>query len=208
MVKLNMKSAFKKILYFLLERKIRNNAIVNGRIIINRDSKIIHLNNSIKNNVIFNNNVMFLGKINISNKGKIVIGENTSIRKNCILNCANRIIIGDNVIFADNVIVSDTNHHPVNPEDRLIMIQSGWSTKLWSWDYADSNEVKIGNNVWIGQYSRILKGVVIGDNAIVASNSVVTKDVPANAIAAGNPAKIVKTNIDKENRFFENSFQP
>ena len=57
--------------------------------------------------------------------------------------------------------------------------------------------VKIGKNVWIGQKSRICKGVEIGDNSIVAANSVVTKSVPANCIVAGNPAKIVKTDIDQ-----------
>lgn len=57
--------------------------------------------------------------------------------------------------------------------------------------------IAIGRNCWIGQNARIQKGVTIGDNSIIAANSVVTKDVPANAIAAGNPAKIVKTDIDQ-----------
>ena len=55
----------------------------------------------------------------------------------------------------------------------------------------------IGNYVWVGENSRICKGVTIGDNAIIAANSVVTKDVPANSIAAGNPARIVKTNLEE-----------
>ena len=58
-------------------------------------------------------------------------------------------------------------------------------------------KIKIGNNVWFGQHCTVLKGVTIGDGSIVAANAVVTKDVPANCIVAGNPAKIVKTNIDK-----------
>ena len=53
-------------------------------------------------------------------------------------------------------------------------------------------EVKIGNNVWIGERSMILKGVEIGDGAVVAGASVVTKSVPANTVVAGNPAKIIK----------------
>ena len=53
-------------------------------------------------------------------------------------------------------------------------------------------EVEIGNNVWIGDKATILAGVVIGDNVIVAANSVVTKSVPSNTIVAGSPAKIIK----------------
>ena len=66
-----------------------------------------------------------------------------------------------------------------------------------SWKYSASKPIRIGENVWIGENVRICKGVTIGNNAVIAACSVVTKDVPANAIAAGNPAKIVKTDIDK-----------
>lgn len=51
--------------------------------------------------------------------------------------------------------------------------------------------------MWIGEYVRICKGVTIGDGSVVAANAVVTKDVPPNSIVAGNPAKVVKTDIDK-----------
>lgn len=191
---------FKSLFNLILVKQIKRKAIVKGKILVNRQSRIFHLNGSQKNNIVFEDNVMFFGKINCNNNGKISIGFNTSIRKNCIINCSEDIEIGNNVIFADNIIISDTNHHPVNPEDRLLMIKSGWSTKYWSWNYADSKKIKIGNNVWLGQYSRILKGVKIGDNTIIASNSVVTKDIPSDCIAAGNPAKIVKSNIDMEPR--------
>ena len=53
--------------------------------------------------------------------------------------------------------------------------------------------VKIGNNVWIGAHATILAGVTVGDNAVVAAGAVVTKDVPANAVVGGVPAKIIKT---------------
>ena len=66
-----------------------------------------------------------------------------------------------------------------------------------------SASIYIGRNVWIGEYSRICKGVTIGDNSIVAANSVVTKNVPANCIVAGNPAKIVKKDIESTPRRIE-----
>ena len=68
---------------------------------------------------------------------------------------------------------------------------------LRMWKHSVHAPIIIGENVWIGSHVRICKGVTIGDNSVVAANSVVTKDVPANCIVAGNPAKIVKTEIDK-----------
>ncbi|MBR4155847.1 MAG: hypothetical protein IKU01_03975 [Bacteroidales bacterium] len=65
------------------------------------------------------------------------------------------------------------------------------------WIHSDNKPIVLGENVWVGENVRICKGVTIGDNAVIAACSVVTKDVPANSIAAGNPAKIVKTDIDQ-----------
>ena len=74
-----------------------------------------------------------------------------------------------------------------------------------SWKYSAHAPIVIGRNCWIGENSRICKGVHIGEGAIIAANAVVTKDVPAFSVAAGNPARIVKTNIDKEDRFFSSN---
>ena len=63
--------------------------------------------------------------------------------------------------------------------------------------YSANAPIIIGENVWVGTNVRIQKGVTIGNNSIIAAHSVVTHDVPPNSIAAGNPARIVKTDIDK-----------
>ena len=173
-------------------KALKRKANIGADFVFNRNSSIISEN---MNDIQINNNVMMFGSLISSNSGKIKIGEFTNIRTGCKIFCAKQIDIADNVIFADNVIISDTNHHPINPDDRLKMIASGWSSDLWNWEHASSSPIKIATNVWLGQYSRVLKGVTIGENSIVASNSVVTKDVPPNTIVAGNPAVVVKTNI-------------
>lgn len=123
----------------------------------------------------------------------VKIGDYTTIRGNSVIGAAKSIKIGDYVIISNNVTIYDNNNHPTSPEKRLEMCKSGFYSELWDWKYADKAPVKIGNNVWIGEKSTILKGVTIGEGAIVASHAVVTKDVPPYSIVAGNPAKVVKS---------------
>jgi len=90
------------------------------------------------------------------------------------------ISIGKNFISAPDVWIVDNDAHGVEPGKR-------------SGQYASSAPVKIGDNVWIGYRAMVLKGVTIGDNSVIAAGAVVTNDIPANSIAAGVPAKVVKT---------------
>lgn len=195
-----LKNKLRSLLYYYKRKKFAQFSIIGENILFNKNS-IIRSEN--KKDIVLEKNIMMYGSLISANGGKLTIGKNTSIRTGCKIFCSNKVLIGDNVIFADNVIISDTNHHPVNPNDRLKMIKSGWSSSLWSWKHADSKPIIIKNNVWLGQYSRILKGVVVGENSIVASNSVVTKDVPSNSIVAGNPAHVVKRNIQLTTEIFE-----
>lgn len=197
-----MKNLIIRILEYFTLKKIKQNAVLNDKIIISRFSKVILINGAKKENVVFGQNTMFKGQILISGDGKITIGDNSSIRSNCIFYCAQEIEIGRNVILSNDIIITDTNHHPIHPIDRIRMIESGWGSNLWSWEHAQSKKIRIEDNVWIGQYSRILKGVNIGENSIVASNSIVTRDVPPNCIVAGNPAKLIRSNIELEPRVF------
>ncbi len=120
--------------------------------------------------------------------------EPVFIGKNCRL---------DNSIIGPYVTIMDNNNHPVQPDDRKIYQYAPSGSELRSYKYSVSKPIIIEDNVWIGANARINKGVTVGENSIVASNAVVTKDVPKNSIAAGNPARIVKTDIDKLPRFFD-----
>ena len=88
------------------------------------------------------------------------------------------IYVGNNVMFAPNVVVA-TAAHPIEPELREKGLQYNKS-------------VRIGNNCWIGAGALIMPGITIGDNTVIGAGSVVTKDIPANVVAVGNPCKVIR----------------
>lgn len=124
--------------------------------------------------------------------GKITIGDYTTIRYGSMVGAIENIEIGSYVIISNRVTIYDNNNHPIDPELRIKMCESGFYSDLWKWRYSEHKPVKIGNNVWIGEKSTILKGVSIGEGAVIGCDSVVTHDVEPYTIVAGNPAKPVK----------------
>lgn len=103
------------------------------------------------------------------------------------ITCANRVVIGDNCLTGKWVTITD-NSHGETDYDSLCIPPSKRSV-------TSKGPVIIGNNVWIGDKATILPGVTIGDGVVVAANTVVTKDVPAYSVVAGNPARIIKKHI-------------
>lgn len=190
-----MKSVLRKVLSFILKNKFRSKAIFEGDVSFSKASSIFLIDGSEKEDVILGKNVRMYGKLVSQNRGKIKLGDMVQIGNNSIIGAVESIIIGEGTGIAHNVSIYDNNNHPVNPEDRKIMRLSAWDSPYRKWRYSISKPIVIGKYVWVGANSRINKGVTIGDNSIVAANAVVTKDVPSNSIVAGNPAKIVKTDI-------------
>lgn len=153
---------------------------------------------SSKKDIIVKNNVSLLGCTLVSLcEGKVLLGDYSKLGQGTKILCVDKVEIGDYTAIATNVTIVDNNNHPINPEFRQYMRTTPHNSEARSWGYSDHKPIIIGKNCWIGSDVRIQKGVTIGDNSIIAACSVVTKDVPANCIAAGNPAKIVKTDIDK-----------
>ncbi|MCQ2482208.1 MAG: acyltransferase [Clostridia bacterium] len=112
------------------------------------------------------------------------IGKRAYFGANCHIGCIGNITIGDNLTCGRNVLIIDHDHGQgtieegsIHPLDRPL-VRKG--------------DIKIGNNVWLGENCVVLSGVIIGDNVTVGANSVVTKDIPGNCIVGGIPAKIIR----------------
>ncbi len=98
------------------------------------------------------------------------------------------IYVGDNVMFGPNVTVA-TAAHPVCPELRLRALQY-------------NAPVNIGKNVWIGAGALILPGVTIGENSVIGAGSVVTRDIPANVVAVGNPCRVMREISERDREYY------
>lgn len=105
---------------------------------------------------------------------QVKVGKNVFINHNCTMMSAGGIEIGDDVQIGPQVTITTTNH---DFADRYTLI---------------CKPVRIQNNVWIGAGALILPGVTIGENAVIAGGSVVTKDVEPNVVVGGNPARVLK----------------
>jgi acetyltransferase-like isoleucine patch superfamily enzyme len=154
------------------------------------------------NDIIIGNNISIYGDIDIRNRenGKILFGDNIAIDRNSrfisannavlnidagcrigpysIFNCGDDVTIGRNTLIAAFCYVQSSNHG----------INKGELIKNQKHTYG---KIKIGEDVWIGGHVNILAGVSIGDGAVIGAKSVVTKDIPSNAIAVGVPARVI-----------------
>ncbi len=126
------------------------------------------------------------------NKGNIHIGNYCFIGDGTRLYSVASIIIGNYVQIAHNVNIFDNNIHSLDPIERQKEFVINTTRGFTEIHDLKAQNVIINNNVWIGAGSSILKGVTIGENTIIGTGSVVTKSLPANVVAGGNPAKIIK----------------
>lgn len=120
----------------------------------------------------------------------IYFGDNCEINMNCTFLDDNRIVIGDHALIAPNVQIY-TAFHPTNPYDRFGEPKEDGS---FAFCRTQTAPVIIGDRVWIGGGVIIMPGVTIGDNVVIGAGSVVTKDIPSDVIAYGNPCRVVREN--------------
>jgi acetyltransferase-like isoleucine patch superfamily enzyme len=113
-------------------------------------------------------------------EGVVEIGDKTVFGQDCTISAYRRVRIGEQCVIADRAMFIDFDHGVVEVE-RAIRHQGIYK-----------RDVIVGSNVWIGYNACLLRGVRVGDNSIVGSNSVVTRDVPANAVVGGVPARVIR----------------
>jgi acetyltransferase-like isoleucine patch superfamily enzyme len=113
-------------------------------------------------------------------EGVVEVGEKTVMGQECTISAYQRVRIGEQCVIADRAMFIDFDHGVVEVE-RPIRLQGIYK-----------RDVEVGNNVWIGYGACVLRGVRIGDNSVIGTNAVVTKDVPANAVVGGIPARIIR----------------
>lgn len=129
--------------------------------------------------------------INFDKSNAIVrIGDRTFIGKSNIV-CANNVNIGNDVLISWGCTIVDHNSHSAIWRERENDV-SDWKKNIKDWSNVSSSPVTIMDKVWIGFNVILLKGVTIGEGAVIGAGSVVTKDVPPWTIVAGNPARVIR----------------
>lgn len=119
-------------------------------------------------------------EMTIECEGRLEIGEGTIFGHHCTLAARSSLVIGADSLIAEMVSIRDHNHR----FDRLDVPVRDQGNEV--------APVRIGRNVWLGAKVTVVSGVTIGDNAIIGANAVVTRDIPANAIAVGIPARVIR----------------
>lgn len=122
--------------------------------------------------------IYYGGDIILFKNSKLILGSGF-FNSNIKIRCTDKIEIGHDVAISHDVTIMDSDAHAILDDE-----------------YQKTLPIKIGNHVWIGTRATILKGVTIGDGAIIAAGAVVTKDVPSCCIAAGVPAKVIRKNVE------------
>lgn len=125
-----------------------------------------------------------------SPNGQVKLGDRCYLGASLLV-CHTGITLGDDVVISWGVTIVDHDSHALDWEHRKTDV-TDWARGLKRWDFVTIRPVCIGNKVWIGFGASILKGVTVGEGAVIGAHSVVTRDVPPFTIVAGNPARIIR----------------
>lgn len=211
---LNIKDKFKNyLLWFFyplfVSSKMRFDSLIKKNEELSKKSKVIFgentrlfqesriLNNlNDKTKIVIGNDCDIRGELmTFGHGGNIIIGNFSFVGENSKIWSAKKITIGNRVLISHGVNIHDNNSHQIDAKLRHLDFVHIKNIGLQSENNLNEKEIIIKDDVWIGFNSIILKGVTIGEGAIVGAGSVVTKDVLPYTIVAGNPAKFIKNSL-------------
>lgn len=193
----NIKNKYFKYQTRQLIDKFQKNAHIGCNFEIERGA-IIRNESGERSRIKIGDNCKVFGQLVCKANGQIDIGDYTTIQDTVTIRCLTSIKIGSFTGIAEGALITDNNTHATSTEEwiahriRVAPGGPGYPGLGNGWEKSESAPVVIGNAVWIGGNSTILKGVTIGDGSIIARGAVVTKDVESFTVVAGNPAKMVK----------------
>ena len=169
-----------------------------GRIKVGADASVrwwgLHIRNG--GNIVIGKDSIIRCRIDFdSPHGQVLIGERCFLGVSHLV-CHTGITIGDDVIMSWGVTLVDHDSHSLLWNERQHDVRD-WLRGIKRWDAVTIAPVKIGNKAWIGFGASILKGVNVGEGAVIGANAVVTKDVPPYTVVVGNPARVVRHLNDK-----------
>lgn len=127
-------------------------------------------------------------RINVNDGAKLSLGSGY-MNHECVIDCFSAISIGHGVVISERVVIRDADNHTIQS------VATETASEQISAEKSSTAPVVIQDHVWIGMNVMVLKGVTIGEGAVVAAGSLVNKDVPPHSLVAGVPAKVMKTNV-------------
>jgi acetyltransferase-like isoleucine patch superfamily enzyme len=156
-----------------------------------RASFFMHSQN--RRSAVFGEHSLIDGTVEVYDQGVLTTGANFFLGRSRVY-CAHRVTIGNYVLVSDNVSIMDSDLHPIRASQRRAAADQ-WAKGVFPDVYADTpgSPVVIDDDVWIGFGASILKGVHIGQGAIIGAGSLVNCDVPAWTVVAGQPARPIRT---------------
>lgn len=173
-----------------------NIVVTEGELIIGAHTKLERGNNPLKPTINIEKGTLHIADhcviradFSIRFGGKGTVGAYTGVMEKTEIRVDEQLAIGDFNMISYECMIYDTNTHVIyNPEQRRSMTKKDFPLIGLEFEKPETKPVSIGNDCWLGKRSVVLKGVTLGDNVTIASSAVVTKDVPMNHMAYGNPA--------------------
>lgn len=181
--------------------KIQKQMLRSNNLVVGKNSDVSQLKIALTENLTpdyrniqIGDDCLLEGTIVLYNRNaKVSIGNRTFIGNNTTLYVFDEVNVGDDVMLSWGITVMDTNAHSLKSDERMKDVADWMKGPAFkNWDVVDHKKIYIKNKAWIGFNSIVLKGVTIGEGAIIAAGSVVTKDVAPFTIAGGNPATFIK----------------